>query len=208
MITDSPAGGNAGPDDYLARLPIGERPPFPVDGAPSWDIFPYEGEMQVRVLRAPELPEPPRQGEDGPESCKQCARPDADFLWTDANWRLSAAGTVSGLPAVVLLQPRAHHDLLDLPGELAAQLGPMLQRVERALVSLGGIGRVHVNRWGDGAAHLHFWLIARPEGLMQLRGSMLPLWMDVLPPLPAEVWAANGHRIAAAMAAEGGTAHA
>ncbi|MFB7905907.1 HIT family protein [Kitasatospora sp. NPDC056076] len=206
VINDSADPAN--PDAYLARLPIGERPAVPTDGAPFWDIFPYEGELTVRVLQSPVLPEPPRHGEDGPESCGQCARPDSDFLWTDEHWRLSGADAPSGLPATVLLQPRAHHDLLDLPAELSTRLGPMLQRVERAVLSLGGIGRVHVNRWGDGGAHLHLWLIARPEGLTQLRGSTLPLWMDVLPPLPAGVWAERARRIAAAMAARGGTAPA
>lgn len=205
---DEQAHDPAGAAAYLARLPIGEPLPFPADGVPSWEIFPYEGELSVRRLRAPELPEPPRQGEDGPESCKQCARPDSDFLWTDEHWRLSGPDEPTGLPAVLLLQPRAHHDLLDLPAELSARLGPMLQRVERAVLSLGGIGRVHVNRWGDGAAHLHLWLIGRPGGMPQLRGSTLPLWMDVLPPLPAGVTAERARRIAAAMAADGGTAHA
>ncbi|MEU6236396.1 hypothetical protein [Kitasatospora sp. NPDC047058] len=209
MITETAMPGDdpAAANPHLAGLPIGERPPFPADGAPSWDIFPYEGELRVKVLDAPQLPEPPRQGEDGPEGCKQCVRPDGDFLWTDEHWRLSTADEPSGLPAVVLLQPRAHHDLFDLPPERAAEFGPMLQRVEAALLSLGGIGRVHVNRWGDGAAHLHLWLIARPEGMLQLRGSTLPLWMDVLPAQPADAWAETARRIAAAMAAGGGTAH-
>ncbi|MGA5817923.1 hypothetical protein ACPC54_08700 [Kitasatospora sp. NPDC094028] len=206
MIIDSAAGDPAGPDAYLARLPIGEPLPVPADGAPSWEIFPYDGELTVRELRAPELPEPPRHGEDGPESCRDCARPDADFLWTDEHWRL-AAYEPNGLSATLLLWPRAHHDLRDLPVERAAEIGPMLQRVERAVVSLGGVGRVHVNRWGDGAAHLHLWLIARPAGMGQLRGSTLPLWMDVLPALPAEVQRERDHRIAVAMAADGGTAH-
>jgi hypothetical protein len=39
-----------------------------------------------------------------------------------------------------------HHDLIDLPPDLSAELGPMLQRVERAILDLGGIARVHVNR--------------------------------------------------------------
>ena len=43
---------------YLARLPIGERPTVPADGLPSWSIFPFEGELRVKVLEAPELPEP------------------------------------------------------------------------------------------------------------------------------------------------------
>ncbi|MFI6848180.1 hypothetical protein OG535_07265 [Kitasatospora sp. NBC_00085] len=68
MISENEAGATDGTSPYLAGLPIGERPPFPVDGAPSWDIFPYEGELRTKVLDAPELPEPPRQGEDGPRA--------------------------------------------------------------------------------------------------------------------------------------------
>ncbi|MET9614867.1 hypothetical protein [Kitasatospora indigofera] len=37
------------------------------DGVQAWDIFPYEGELRVKVLDEPVLPEPPRQGEA--ESC-------------------------------------------------------------------------------------------------------------------------------------------
>ncbi|GAA2749659.1 hypothetical protein [Kitasatospora cinereorecta] len=195
------------PSPYVARLPIGERIPMPEGGIPFWEVFPYEGDLQIRVLEEPEVPEPPRDGEHGPDTCSQCARADGEFLWTDEHWRLGALAEPTALPAMLLLQPRAHHDLLDLPGDLAAQLGPMLQRVERAVLSLGGIARVHVNRWGDGGAHLHVWLIARPEGMMQLRGTCLPLWEDVLPKLPEGEWREYGRRIAAAMAAGGGTAH-
>ncbi|WP_354644440.1 HIT family protein [Kitasatospora camelliae] len=192
---------------YVARLPIGERIPLPEDGIPFWEVFPYEGDLRIKVLERPELPEPPRDGEDGPETCKECAREDADFLWTDDRWRLAGLGGPTALPTMLLLEPRAHHDLTDLPADLAAELGPMLQRVERAVLSLGGVGRVHVNRWGDGSAHLHLWLIARPEGMMQLRGTCLPLWDDVLPKAPVEEWRETNRRIAAAMAADGGTAH-
>jgi hypothetical protein len=108
---------------------------------------------------------------------------------------------------MVLLQPRGHHDLADLPPERAAEIGGMLQRVEVAIMSLGGIARVHVNKWGDGGAHLHLFLIARPEGMMQMRGTCLPLWDDVLPKLPSSLWQENNRLIAAAMQAGGGTAH-
>ncbi|MFD7788653.1 hypothetical protein ACFV4Q_37060 [Streptomyces nojiriensis] len=37
--------------------------------------------------------------------------------------------------------------------------------------------------------------------------SWLPLWDDVLPRLPEEVWAGSARTIAAAMAKGGGTAH-
>jgi diadenosine tetraphosphate (Ap4A) HIT family hydrolase len=111
------------------------------------------------------------------------------------------------LAAARVRRTRAHHDLADLPAERAAEIGPMLQRVERAITALGGIGRVHVNKWGDGGAHLHLFLLARPAGMMQLRGSNLPLWDDVLPKQPAEAWARANRSIAHAMAADGGTAH-
>ncbi|GGV14999.1 hypothetical protein GCM10010495_31320 [Kitasatospora herbaricolor] len=207
MITDNSDPARAtGPGAYLDRLPIGRRPQLRTDGVQAWDIFPFEGELRVKVLDEPVLPEPPRQGEAGAEECDQCARPDSDFLWTDEHWRLSGTDRPAGLPAMVLLQPRDHHDLADLPPARAAELGAMLQRTERAVLSLGGIARVHIDKWGDGAAHLHFWLIARPEGMAQLRGACLPLWNDALPPVPAEEWARTGRLIAAAMAAGGGTA--
>ncbi|MER5638044.1 hypothetical protein ABT095_13925 [Kitasatospora sp. NPDC002227] len=200
-------GQTPAPSAYVSRLPIGERIELAEGTIASWGNFPFEGDLRVKILQPPVLPEPPRHGEDGPGSCGQCARPDGEFLWTDEHWRLTGMAEPTGVPAVLLLQPRAHHDLLDLPPELSAGLGPMLQRVEKAVLSLDGIARVHVSKWGDGAAHLHLWLTARPEGMVQLRGTCLAIWDDVLPRLPEEEWRENGRRIAAAMAAGGGTAH-
>ncbi|WP_157531867.1 MULTISPECIES: hypothetical protein [unclassified Kitasatospora] len=193
------------PSPYVAGLPFGQDLPLPE--TVEWDVFPFEGEMTVRPLQQPVLPEPPRHGEDGPESCDDCARADDTYLWTDEHWRLSSLREPTGLPGVVMLWPRAHHDLGDLPVERAAELGVMIQRVERALLALGGIARAHVGRWGDGAAHLHLWLFARPEGMLQLRGNCMTLWDDVLPPLPEADWLANNKVIAAAMAEGGGIAH-
>ncbi|MFG2822181.1 hypothetical protein ACGFX4_22465 [Kitasatospora sp. NPDC048365] len=199
--------GATTPSPYRARLPIGERLVVPKDGAVSWDIFPYEGEPTGRVLESAVLPEPPRHGEDGAGSCSACAREDASYLWTDENWRLTSVAEAPGIPAMLLLEPRAHVDLAELPAERAAEIGPVLQRVERAVRSLDDVARVHINRWGDGAAHLHLWLLARPAGQVQLRGSLLPLWEEMLPRLPEEEWRENNRRIAAAMAAGGGIAH-
>jgi hypothetical protein len=75
-------------------------------------------------------------------------------------------------------------------------------------MSLGGIARVHVNKWGDGSEHLHIWLMARPEGMMQLRGTCLPLWDGVLPRQHAQQWRQVMHDLAEALAAGGGTAFA
>ena len=90
----------------------------------------------------------------------------------------------TGLPMVLILESRSHLDLGDLPNLLAAELGVMTVRLERAIRSLDGVARVHVNRWGDGSAHLHMWFLARPYGRLQLRGTFLSLWDDILPPDP------------------------
>jgi hypothetical protein len=67
----------------------------------------------------------------------------------------------------------------------------MLGRVERAVLAVGGIGRVHIGRWGEGAEHLHWWFIARPAGFGQLRSSFAEIWDGVLPPLPRDTWEDN-----------------
>src|SRR4051812_37944431 len=119
------------PSEYVKRLPIGQRIPLPADGIPFWDVFPYEGDLQIKILDEPTLPEPPRHGEAGPDDCSACQRPDTDFLWTDDHWRLVRFEEPGAVPAMTMLQPRGHYDLHDLPPERAAELGPLLQRVER-----------------------------------------------------------------------------
>ena len=130
----------------------------------EWVTFPFAGELRVRDLVPPVASEPPRAGEDA-SGCWRCEAGDSDAIWCDGSWVLSPLREPSGMPVVVILSPRAYHDMGDLPPELQAELGPLLVRIERAVASVGGIGRVHVCRWGDGGAHFHVWFIARPERL-------------------------------------------
>ena len=167
----------------------------PVD---DWETFPFEGEFRVRELRPPEATERTRVGAGG-VGCPRCERDDADAIWSDEHWLLAPLPRPSGLPVVVILQPRAHHDLDDLPGERAAELGPLIQRVERAVRSVGEIGRVHVCRWGDGSEHLHLWFMARPARLPQTIGSFAAIWDDILPPTPEPIWRANLAAVAASL---------
>ena len=125
------------------------------------------------------------------------ARPGVDdAIWYDERWLVGPLPKPSGLPVIVILYPRAHHDLGDLPPELAAELGPLIQRVEHAVRSVGEIGRVHVCRWGDGSEHLHWWFMARPARLPQLVGSFAAIWDDILPPTPEDVWRENLRAVA------------
>ena len=169
----------------------------------SWPTFPFEGDFRVRTVDPPVEQEPVRPGDDR-ETCAACHAPDRDYVWVADRWRVKSLGRPSGLPMVLILESRSHLDLGDLPNLLAAELGVMTVRLERAIRSLDGVARVHVNRWGDGAAHLHLWFLARPYGRLQLRGTFLALWDDILPPVDEAVWRANLGLIGAWLAEFGG----
>ena len=162
------------------------RLPTP-DAATLGDIFPFEPNVTVVAVDDPVLPEPARAGELAAD-CGACGRPDSDFDWVNEHWRLFSVNRSEPMGVhALMLQPRAHVDLDGLSDHLAAEQGRLLVAVERAIrAGIDGVGRVHLNRWGDGGAHLHWWFIARPAGMLQLRGSQLPTWLDILPPLPRE----------------------
>ena len=161
--------------------------------------LPYLDPLIVRQPGERVVPEPPRRGEPGGEPCGICGGASTDALWSDENWTLHAP--VGGsLPGSVWLASRVHADSFsDLPDEVAADFGRVAARVERAILGLGGVGRVHLYRWGDGGAHFHVWFLPRPLGMLEASGMMLPLWEDVLPNVGDDELAAAAARIAAAM---------
>ncbi|WP_426561745.1 hypothetical protein ACPPVT_15430 [Angustibacter sp. McL0619] len=177
----------------------------------SWGTFPFEGEgLRVARLQPPELPEAPRTGEGG-RPCDVCERvasraSDDREVWSNERWRL-VAFEPSGAPLVMMLVPIAHHDLPDLPDDLAAEMGVLMQHICRAVEAVPRIARCHVMRIGDGGAHLHVFFFARPEGFRQLRGSFLVVWDDLLPPYPQAEVTADASAVARALAGSyGGTA--
>jgi hypothetical protein len=181
------------PQELYARA-AGHLVVPPVD---EWDSWPFVGEIRPKVLREPGE-EIVRDGEGG-EGCTACAKPDGDYFWTDETWRLLGVPG-GGLPVVIVLEPRVHVDNpASLDDDFLAAMGVMLGRVERAVLSIGGVGRVHVGRWGEGAEHMHWWFFARPLGFTQMATSFAEIWNDVLPPTPQGVWDDNLARIAAAM---------
>ncbi|TCC31120.1 hypothetical protein [Kribbella sindirgiensis] len=191
------------PSAYHRRLPYGERMSAePLIGSP---FFPFEGDLQVVPLADPVLPEPPRRGADGGPPCPKCADPDGSVIWRDEQWTLKAFEP-TGLPLVAILEPREHYRLDNLPPELTATLGSVIQRVAKAIQSIDSVGRTHFNRWGDGSEHFHLWFLARPLGMMQLRGAMIAAWDDMLPKIPAGEFTANTRLVAAALAKDGGEA--
>ena len=157
---------------------------LPLARMTGWDISPFEQDgLRVAPLRPPVLPEPERPGAN-PADCFSCRRRDVG-IWFDEHWRLTRIEKV-GVPLILMLHPREHYDLADLPDDRAAELGVLITQIARQMQALPHISRAHVYRIGDGAAHLHIWFFARPEGQAQLYGSWLPIWDDLLPEYPAE----------------------
>ena len=159
----------------------------PVD---EWDSWPFDGELRVRELEPPVETERPREGAGGVD-CSTCRRAGEGALWANARWTLRAFAKPSGLPIVLLLEPRVHVDFPDLDEEHAGELGPLLLKIQRAIMAVPGIGNVHIGRWGEGGEHCHIWFMARPARMEQFRSSFAAIWDDVLPPVPEDVWRAS-----------------
>jgi diadenosine tetraphosphate (Ap4A) HIT family hydrolase len=160
--------------------------------------LPFEEPLVRRTPGPRVIPEPARPGDPGGPPCRICTdddAPDEHEIWSDEHWVLRVPAQTS-LPGTVWLATRAHHDsFADLPVDLAAEYGPLAGRIERAILSLGDVGRVHVYRWGDGVAHFHIWFIPRPLGMLEATRENLILWEDVLPSASAEEIRAAGQRI-------------
>ncbi|WP_107772382.1 HIT family protein [Nocardioides sediminis] len=172
-------------DETRARIAATGYRPAPWTGWPTW---PFEGEVTQRGLQPP-VAERPRGGEGGGDCfiCAAAADPGSDYVvWRDDVAMLGQPQEDVALPFVAFLMPRRHADLSGLqPGE-AARMGELMPLVERAVTDTLDVPRVQVLRYGDGEEHLHWWVLARPTGVAQLRGSFLPMWDDLLPARPRE----------------------
>ncbi len=196
-------------EDYYARLvaaagPEGRLPTMSTDALSEWDIFPYETDSLVVRRLAPLQPvEPPRAGED-PATC-WCADPGrrnaaiAGALWRDDRWLVVPERQTPVLPAWLIVQPVEHLDLTDLDATDAAEFGVLTAAVATAVESLPSVGRAHVNKWGDGGAHLHVHILGRPARVGQLRGSCLPDWTEHLPLVPEAVLSENLEHVTAVL---------
>ncbi|MBI4940539.1 MAG: hypothetical protein HY830_07330 [Actinobacteria bacterium] len=187
----------AGPDGRLPAPPLHEGEIFP------WDAV--DGRVVPRPLAAPVDAEPARRGED-PDDCFLC-QGRATPVWENDRWTLTRPDAPTGLPLLLWLNAKAHLDFADMDDDLAAEFGVLAARLCRAIEALDGVGRAHVNRWGDGSAHLHTWFVARPARLPQVLGSYAVEWDEILPPGPRDVWLADLAAVARALATHSGRAH-
>jgi hypothetical protein len=111
-----------------------------------WPIFPFETDsLRMQEVRDPELPEPLRNGEDGPEGCWRCASGRGEAVWADDRWMVTMSPEPASVPGLTI-HPRAHLDFHELTDELGAELGVLLVRGQRALASIAGVRRVPCRR--------------------------------------------------------------
>jgi hypothetical protein len=176
----------------------------PYDAFAGEEDLPFGGPLVLRALgdAAEEEPSPG----SGAEQCDACRAPDDDYVWVADRWRVRSTRRPTGLPVVVGLELRPHLDLGDLPNLLAAELGVMTVRLEKAIRSLPGVADVHVSRWGDSEGHLRVWFLARPPGRMEFRGPHLPLWDRALPRVADAAWRDRLGAVAVWLAGFGGRA--
>jgi len=191
------------PEEFYAR--IHSQEPLPAPGVSSWEIFPWEvrdGEIVPRPLTPPA----PERSRTGVEGCHGCTPGDpAPLIWSNGTWQVKALPP-SGLPLALMLESVEHLDLPELDDIQAAAWGQWTVRLMRIVESLPHIGRCHVERWGDGAEHLHTWFFGRPEGIVSTLGSYSAEWDAILPPGPGDVRAADLAEIARKLANHEGTA--
>lgn len=199
------------PEQVHARVQevVGPDGRLPAPPVADWDVFPFEAEADrvvVRRLRPPVVAEAPRSGEAG-DACFNCAGDgEAGRLWENERWKVTHPPAPTGLPFVAWLVSKDHLDYDEMDDELASEHGRVSVWLARAIGTLPHVGRVHVNRWGDGSAHLHVWFLARPARFEQVRGSMAVEWDGILPPGPEDVWRADLAAVAAALAEHDGVA--
>jgi hypothetical protein len=155
-------------------------------------LFPLTREFTLKDRPAPLSAELPRDGEGG-RPCHSCGRKDR-VLWGNDRWQI-AAMPVSGNPVLLFLETVEHVDFEDLDEPMAQEFGMLSWRLEAAIRTIEGVGRVHIHRWGDGSAHFHVWFQGRPARQLECYGYGNVLWPLVCDPLPADVVGANHQRV-------------
>lgn len=182
------------------------RLPVAIELMPGWDIFPFELDgLQIKPLEPLADAEPGRHGDEIAACGCQDPMSDAkseDVAWSNERWIVSVLDM--RLPVGLILKPRAHHDLADLPDELASEMGLLMVTIAAGVEDLPSVGRCHVGRYGDGSAHLHPFFFGRPARMPQLRGSTLLDWEENLPAVPIDVRRANAAHVAGRLLAKFG----
>ena len=180
------------------HLDAAGRPP--VGGMAEWDVFPFEASGLVpKPMGERVVPEPSRvRTADACGTCRALARDDL-VLHTGSRLAVIRPGGTS-LMFVANVVARDHERLDDLDEAADEELGRLVARTYRALRALPGVGNVQVSKWENGGGHLSVNVLARPHGVLELRGSNLPIWADLLPNIPQDEYDDRAQVVRAALA--------
>ena len=166
----------------------------------GWEVFPFEREgLTAKPIGDRVVPEPSR--ERTPDACGTCKALAREDLVLHVGQRLAVirpGGT--SLVFVANVVARAHERLDDLDETADEELGRLIRRTYRALRALPGVGNVQVSKWENGGGHLSVNVLARPLGVLELRGSNLPVWADMLPNIPQAEYDARADVVRDALA--------
>jgi hypothetical protein len=179
------------------HLDAAGRPPL--GAMAEWEVFPFEREGLVpKPLGERVVPEPDRArpaSECG--TCKALARDDL-VLHTGSRLAVIRPGGTS-LMFVANVVSRGHERLDDLDEAADEELGRLVARTYRALRALPGVANVQVSKWENGGGHLSVNVLARPVGVLELRGSNLPIWADMLPNIPQDEYDERAEAVRSAL---------
>lgn len=179
------------------HLDAAGRPPL--GGMADWEVFPFERDgLTPKPLGERVVPEPSR--DRSPDACGTCKALGRDDLVLHTGSRLAVirpGGT--SLMFVANVVAREHERLDDLDEAADEELGRLLARTYRALRALPGVGNVQVSKWENGGGHLSVTVLARPLGVLELRGSNLPVWADMLPNIPQDEYDERAEAVRAAL---------
>jgi hypothetical protein len=179
------------------HLDAAGRPPL--GGMADWEVFPFERDgLTPKPLGERVVPEPSR--DRSPDACGTCRALGRDDLVLHTGSRLAVirpGGT--SLMFVANVVAREHERLDDLDEAADEELGRLVARAYRALRALPGVGNVQVSKWENGGGHLSVNVLARPLGVLELRGSNLPIWADMLPDIPQDEYDERAQAVRAAL---------
>ena len=179
------------------HLDAAGRPPL--GAMADWEVFPFERDgLLPKPLGERVVPEPDRArpaAECG--TCKALARDDLVLHTGSRLAVIRPSGT--SLMFVANIVARDHERLDDLDEAADEELGRLVARTYRALRALPGVGNVQVSKWENGGGHLSVNVLARPLGVLELRGSNLPIWADMLPNIPQDEYDERAEAVRSAL---------